>query len=213
MKANQTRTNERHAGDQPLVDRPRERLIELGASALNDAQILVILLRTGEKSVLALALAIFLIDKFGGFSGIESAFVSELCDLKGMGPAKAAIEVARRLGRDDTEGAKPVFHGGDNVYRFLSPTMGRLPHEEFPMLFRDTKHRLIREPPVSRGTSSGTAVDPREFSARRSESAQQPSFAATITRAATPLPRPRTEPWPPGLESLVGCSASPSSTT
>ena len=152
----------------PSAERPRERLIELGASVLSDAQILAILLRTGERGVSALDLAISLIDKFGGFSGIESASVSELCDLKGVGPAKAAqikaaIEVARRLGRDDTEGAKPVFHGGDDVYRFLSPMMERLPHEEFRILLLDTKHRLMRELPVSRGTLSGTAVDPREI--------------------------------------------------
>lgn len=73
-----------------MAERPRERLIELGASVLSDAQILAILLRTGERGVSALDLAISLIDKFGGFSGIESASVSELCDLKGVGPAKAA---------------------------------------------------------------------------------------------------------------------------
>ncbi len=154
----------------PESERPRERLLSRGGDALSDAQLLAILLRTGDQGISALDLAIALMDRFGGLSGIEAASVSELCEIKGVGPAKAAqlkaaLEIARRLGRDGGE-AKPAFHGGADVYKFLAPAMSGLPHEEFRVLLLDTKHRLLREKTVSRGTLAGTAVDPREvFSA------------------------------------------------
>ena len=154
----------------PESERPRERLLSQGGGALSDAQLLAILLRTGDQGVSALDLAISLINRFGGFPGLEAASVPELCEIKGVGPAKAAqlkaaLEIARRLGRGG-ENEKPVFHGGADVYKFLAPAMAGLPHEEFCLLLLDTKHRLLREMTVSRGTLAGAAVDPREvFSA------------------------------------------------
>jgi DNA repair protein RadC len=150
----------------PTSERPRERLLEKGGEALSNAQLLAILLRTGDQGVSALDLAIDLIDRFEGFAGLESASVPELCELKGMGPAKAAqikaaLEISRRIG-PSRETGKPSFHSGSDVFSFLSPAMGRLSHEEFRVLLLDTKHRLMREITISRGTLSGTSVDPRE---------------------------------------------------
>ena len=147
-------------------ERPRERLLERGGDAVSDAQLLAILLRTGDQGISALDPAIQLIDRFGGFEGIDRASVPELTELKGMGPAKsaqvkAALEISRRTGRND-EINKTAFHCGSDVHRFFSPTMASLAHEEFRVLLLDTKHRLMREVTVSRGTLSGTAVDPRE---------------------------------------------------
>lgn len=147
-------------------ERPRERLLEKGGEALSNAQLLAILLRTGDQGVSALDLAIDLIDRFEGFAGLESASVPELCELKGMGPAKAAqikaaLEISRRIG-PSRETSKPSFHSASVVFSFLSPAMGGLSHEEFRVLLLDTKHRLMREITISRGTLSGTSVDPRE---------------------------------------------------
>lgn len=150
----------------PESERPRERLLSRGGGSLSDAQLLAILLRTGDQGISALDLAIVLINRFGGFPGLEAASIPELCEVKGVGPAKAAqvkaaLEIARRLGRVG-ENDNPVFHGGGDIYTFLAPAMSGLPHEEFRILLLDTKHRLLRELTVSRGTLAGTAVDPRE---------------------------------------------------
>ncbi len=111
-------------------------------------------------------LALSLLDRFKTLSGLEAASIPEICEPRGMGPTKAAqikaaLALARRLGREGTQ-PRPAFHSGADVYRFLSPAMKGLPHEEFRVLLLDTKHRLLRELSVSRGTLSGTAVDPRE---------------------------------------------------
>ncbi len=150
----------------PVAERPRERLVERGAEVLSDAQLLAILLRTGDQGLSALDLALALLARFENLSGLESASIPEICELKGMGPAKAAqvkaaLEMARRLGREEGP-SRPVFHGGGDVYGFLSPAMADLPREEFRVLLLDTKHRLLREHTVSQGTLSGAAVDPRE---------------------------------------------------
>lgn len=160
----------------PSAERPRERLIEKGPGTLSDAQLLAILLRTGDASQSALDLALALISRFGGLDGLAAASVAELCEAKGVGPAKAAqikagIELSRRLGGQDGA-VRPAFHGGGDVFRHLAPAMSSLPHEEFRLLLLDTKHRLNRELTISRGTLAGTAVDPREvFSAALRERA------------------------------------------
>ena len=89
----------------PDSERPRERLLPLGGEALSEAQLLAILLRTGDRGMSALDLAIELLRRFGGLPGIERAAAAELAEPKGMGPAKAAqvkaaLEIAKRLGRE-----------------------------------------------------------------------------------------------------------------
>lgn len=150
----------------PDSERPRERLLEKGAETLSDAQLLAIILRTGDQGVSALDLAIQLITRFGGFAGLEQASIPELSELKGIGPAKvaqikAAIEISRRRERGDGTD-NPVFHCGADVYKYFLPVLGHLSHEEFHVLMLDTKHRFKRDIKVSRGTLSGTSVDPRE---------------------------------------------------
>ncbi|MDA0999524.1 MAG: DNA repair protein RadC [bacterium] len=150
----------------PISERPRERLLEKGSDALSDAQLLAIILRTGDQGVSALDLAIALLDRFGSLAALEAAPVADICDLKGIGPSKAAqikaaLEIGRRALRKE-ESERPAFHGGADVYRYLAPAMAHLPHEEFRLLLLDAKHRLLRETTISRGTLMGTSVDPRE---------------------------------------------------
>lgn len=150
----------------PDSERPRERLLEKGAETLSDAQLLAIILRTGDQGVSALDLAIQLITRFGGFTGLEQASIPELSELKGIGPAKAAqikaaIEISRRRERGDGTD-NPVFHCSTDVYKYFLPVIGHLGHEEFHVLMLDTKHRLKRDAKISRGTLSSTSVDPRE---------------------------------------------------
>ena len=112
----------------PTSERPRERLLEKGGEALSNAQLLAILLRTGNQGVSALDLAIDLIDRFEGFAGLESASVPELCEPKGMGPAKAAqikaaLEISRRIG-PSRETGKPSFHSGSDVCHRVRNSLG-----------------------------------------------------------------------------------------
>src|SRR3989304_5284202 len=91
--------------DWPEADRPREKLLDKGAQALSETELLAIILRNGNASTGESAIdhARLLLNEFGGLKGIDDAGVAELERVKGIGPAKtaqlkAALEIARRLG-------------------------------------------------------------------------------------------------------------------
>jgi DNA repair protein RadC len=86
--------------DWPKDERPRERLTKLGAEQLSDAELLAILLRVGSQDTTALDLARHLLNEFGGFRGIDTRSVPEICKINGVGLAKAAqIKAALELGK------------------------------------------------------------------------------------------------------------------
>ena len=86
--------------DWPESERPRERLIKFGAAGLSDAEILAILLRVGNREITAIDLARKIINDFNGFRGLDSRSVAEMCEINGVGPAKAAqIKAAIELGK------------------------------------------------------------------------------------------------------------------
>src|SRR5499426_662680 len=94
----------------PEDERPRERLMKLGAEALSEAQLLAIVLATGEASSgrSALDLAMYLVRTYEGLRGLDAASIAELCQIKGIGPAKAttikaALELGKRLAGEPTQ--------------------------------------------------------------------------------------------------------------
>ena len=82
--------------DWPTEDRPREKLLDKGADALTDTELLAIILRVGNASTRESAIdhARKLLSRFGGFKGIDEAGASELSSVKGIGPAKSIAGVA-----------------------------------------------------------------------------------------------------------------------
>lgn len=153
--------------DLPPSCRPREKLLERGPSALNDAELLALLLRTGMAGQSVLSLADSLLHRFGGLAGLLRAEGAELAQVKGLGPAKraelqAVLELARRvLQQPLTE--RPVLNDAGAVEHLLRLRLGALPHEVFAVLFLDSQLRLIALEELFRGTLSHTAVYPREL--------------------------------------------------
>jgi DNA repair protein RadC len=153
--------------DWPENDRPRERLLREGASALTDAELLAIFLRTGIPGKSAVDLARDLLSAFGGQLGqLCRAGVAELSKTKGIGPAKAAqlaasLEIARRALaerlREPDALASPAA-----VRDYLRLAIGHLPHEVFMLLLLDAQNRLIAAEELFRGTLTQTSVYPRE---------------------------------------------------
>ena len=88
--------------DLAMDDRPRERLAAVGAAALSHAELLAILLRVGTKGENAVRLAERLLAQWGGLPGLHRMSHADLCQMKGIGQAKAAqlmaaIELGRRI--------------------------------------------------------------------------------------------------------------------
>ena len=153
--------------DWPVAERPREKLLKLGAASLSDAELLAIFLRTGVQGRSAVDLARHLLARFGGLRGLleagQQCFSKEL----GLGPAKfaqlqAVMEMARR-------------HLGEVLYRtsalespavvraYLQAQLRHEKHEVFACLFLDTKHRPLTFETLFRGTIDSATVYPREI--------------------------------------------------
>ena len=99
----------------PKEDRPREKLLDRGVEALTDAELLAIILRTGNASTRESALdhSRILLKNFGGLKGIDRASIRELKALKGIGPAKTAqlkagLEIGRRMGQQKWEAGRSM---------------------------------------------------------------------------------------------------------
>ncbi|HBF33947.1 TPA: hypothetical protein DDW35_05235, partial [Candidatus Sumerlaeota bacterium] len=147
-------------------DRPRERLEELGAHALEDSELLAIMLRTGSGKMHVLDLARKLLEKFGSLQGIEDASMEELQKVHGIGRMKAielraTFELGRRLALKPIK-AGDVIESSDDVYFGYRGRFQRVKHEEFLLLMLNNKNKVIREELVSTGGLDASIVQPRE---------------------------------------------------
>ena len=121
--------------DWPEEERPRERLLSMGASNMSSAQLLAIILRTGGGGKSAIDLAMEILDSLKNLKNIESASIKELASFKGIGNAKAAqIKAAFELGRRlfmerDVKG--PVFSSSNDVYSYYYPLVRDLKRKSF----------------------------------------------------------------------------------
>jgi DNA repair protein RadC len=151
----------------PPGERPRERLLERGAQALSDAELLALLLGTGCGGANALDIARGLLLHFGGsLRRLLSADAAALLKLRGLGPARyamlmSALELARRHYREALR-AGPALNAPANTRQFLTAQLRDRPYEVFCCLHLDNRHRLIHFEEVFRGTIDGASVHPRE---------------------------------------------------
>lgn len=170
-----------HVRDLPAQSRPREKLLSRGPSALSDAELLAVLLRTGivGKSVLQMADELLRVSGggdaerlpgFGGISGLLHATPQDLERVKGLGAAKraeilAVLELARRAVAERLR-AREVLTDPASVRQFLQLHLAQKNHEVFAVLFLDNHNRLIALEEMFRGTLSQTSVYPREVALR-----------------------------------------------
>ena len=152
----------------PEDERPRERLMKLGADTLSEAQLLAIMLATGDASSgqSALDLAMYLVRTFDGLRALDAASIAELCQIKGIGPAKAttikaALELGKRLLGEPVQRHLKVTSPQDLV-NYFQPRLQHLRKEVFKAVLLNTKHQMLKDVTVSEGSLSASLVHPRE---------------------------------------------------
>ena len=164
----------------PLTDLPpdmlpREKLLARGPSALSDAELLALLLRTGVRGKNVLQMAHELLHLapndagapgFDGLSGLLNASAQDLTRVKGLGPAKraelmAVLELARRTLAQQLR-QREVFASPQAVRQYLQLQLAARSHEVFAVLFLDVQNRLLAMEELFRGTLTQTSVYPRE---------------------------------------------------
>lgn len=149
----------------PAHDRPRERLVTLGASALSDAELVAIQLGTGGAGESALSLAQALLAEWGGVAGLARAAVDELARCRGVGPAKAARLVAAFALADRVAGSprNRVLRTSADIAAVATPLIGRERVEQVLLLVTNHGQRLNRVLTVARGGATGCTVPVREI--------------------------------------------------
>jgi DNA repair protein RadC len=157
--------------DWPEDERPRERLLQFGEASLSEAQLLAIILRTGDPASKASAVdvALGLLDLFNNdLSAMSNASVTELSQASGIGPAKAceikaAFELGRRrMEREDGPLQRRQFRCSEDVANFYMPRFADKKREQFQVLMLDRKNRFMRDVMVSQGSLDTSVVHPRE---------------------------------------------------
>ncbi len=147
-------------------DRPRERLETSGPGALSDAELIALVLRTGDRSNDALAVASELLNRHGGLRRVSQANGAELSRSPGIGPAKsasilAALEIGRRMERRKLV-AGTAMRSPVDIFRHFQPELRDLRQERFVVVLLDARHRVMRTEVVSQGTLTASLVHPRE---------------------------------------------------
>ncbi|MGA9119581.1 MAG: DNA repair protein RadC [Bacteroidota bacterium] len=150
----------------PSREQPRERLINIGPSALSDAELIAILLRTGVKGKSALDVARALMERLRSIRELARLSPQELIQLEGIGAAKAtAVLAAMELGRRVQASAdeeRPILRSPDDAAKRLIPILRDREKESFVVLVLDAQNALRKLSEVSSGTLNASLVHPRE---------------------------------------------------
>jgi DNA repair protein RadC len=150
----------------PGAERPREKLIQRGAAALSDAELLAIFLRTGPPGCSAVDLGRQLLRDFGSLRGILDADAKRFCSGRGLGLARfavlqAALEIARRHFAENLTRDNCLTNPTQTV-QYLRSRLRDHDYEVFACLMLDNRNRVIAFREMFRGTIDGASVYPRE---------------------------------------------------
>ncbi len=152
--------------DWPEGERPREKLMQLGPERLTEAELLAILLRTGNRQQTAVDLAKALLAQHGDIANLARLPYQQLATLKGLGPVKAvtlnaAFELGRRLAA--LPGVQKLkITGPEVVHQRYAPLMAHLKKEVFKILILNSANLLMRDVTISEGILDSALVHPRE---------------------------------------------------
>ena len=148
--------------DLPQGERPRERLEHYGAGALSSSELLAIILRVGTGGENVVRVAERLLARYEGLPGLAQATVSELCQEKGIGQAKAVqIKAALELGRRLLVTApheRPQMRSPADAANLLMAEMSLLPQEHLRTVLLDTRNRVLSIPTVYIGSLNAAQV-------------------------------------------------------
>jgi DNA repair protein RadC len=152
--------------DLPDSERPRERLVEHGADALKNSELIAILLRTGLKGVSAIHIGEQLLHKFGTLDNLSRASVDDLKQVKGIGRDKAvtlvaAFTLARKMA-GELRRESPVLDNPETIAGLLREDNRVYDVEHFQVLLLNTRRKLIRAETISQGTLDTILVHARE---------------------------------------------------
>jgi len=147
-------------------DRPREKLILKGKNALSDAELIAILIGSGNKNESAVALSKRILAAIdNNLNKLGKLLVSDLTKFKGIGEAKAisiitALEIGRRRRLEEALEVQKIT-SSKAVFNIMQPLIGELQYEEFWVLYLNNSNKILYKNQLSKGGLTGTLVDTR----------------------------------------------------
>lgn len=147
-------------------DRPREKLMLKGKSALSDAELIAILIGSGSRNETAVDLSKRILSSaHNNLNLLGKLSISQLTTFKGIGEAKAiAIVAAMELGRRRRAEEAPErlkITSSKSIFEMMQPILGELPHEEFWIIYLNNSNKIVSKSQLSKGGITGTLVDVR----------------------------------------------------
>jgi DNA repair protein RadC len=178
--------------DLPLNERPRERLVNDGAEALKNSELIAILLRTGMRGISAIQVAEQLLRKFETLDNLSRASIDELRLVKGVGRDKAialksAFTLARRMAVEMRR-ESPMLDCPELIADLLREQNRAYEVENFQVVLLNTRRRVIRVENISQGTLDTILVHPREVF--------KPAIAANAAAVVLAHNHPSGDPTP-----------------
>lgn len=152
----------------PLTERPRERLVQMGAENLSDKELLAILLKTGTKDKDVSTLATEVLTKYGSLQKLENASLRSLLEIKGIGKVKAieilgVIELGKRIWYQKENKYLKKMTTAKEIWENTKYLFASKSQECFYCLYFDNKQKLIEEKLLFMGTINRSVVHPREI--------------------------------------------------
>lgn len=147
-------------------DKPREKLLNKGRTALSDAELIAILIGSGSRNESAVELSKRILASVdNNLNELGKLSIQQLMKFKGIGEAKAisiaaAMEIGRRRRGEDAQKIEKIGSSQD-AYEVLQPFMGELEHEEFWILYLNNSNKILHKAQLSKGGITGTLVDVR----------------------------------------------------
>lgn len=150
----------------PEAERPRERMMRCGPDSLSAAELIAIVLGSGTKSSPVMQLAQEILVQFGSLARLADATIEELCQIKGVGMAKAiqiraSINLGLRASKNALSPKSKIDHPS-HVYHLIKDEVSKEKREHFIVVLLDIKGCMICSQVVSIGTLSNALVHPRE---------------------------------------------------
>ena len=149
-----------------LDDRPREKLLSKGKTTLSDAELIAILIGSGNRTESAVALSKRILQSVNNnLNKLTKLSVEELTTFNGIGNAKAisiitALELGKRRQFEDIVSLPKITNSKD-AYKLMQPLIGDLQHEEFWVLYLNNSNKVLAKNQISKGGLTSTLVDVR----------------------------------------------------
>ena len=153
----------------PDMERPYEKCQKFGASALSDAELLAVVLRTGShgENVIGLAQRILYRSGEDGILGLHRFSMEQLVKIRGIGKVKAIqliciLELARRLSKASVSESRS-FTSPASIAEYYMEDLRHESQEVMKLIMINSKGRLISETEISKGTVNASLITPREI--------------------------------------------------